>query len=60
MNGGVFPLASRNGESSHNGFRLPGTAVVAPLAVRVQVSWFDPKSLGTVMVKTPHCLWVRK
>src|SRR5262249_38668019 len=58
--GGVLPVASRNGATSHSGSRLPGTCVVFPLAVKVQVSFCLPKSFGTVTVNTPHCLRVRK
>src|SRR5437879_3160729 len=53
--GGVFPLASTKGETSHSGSRLAGTTVVWPLATIVHVSFLAPKSLGTVMVNTPHC-----
>src|SRR4030095_13299413 len=55
--GGVFPLpASFRGSTTHSGFRLIGIDVVWPLATIVQVSFFVPKSLGTTIRKTPHCL----
>src|SRR5262245_65961391 len=53
-NGGVFPLASMKGETSHRGFRLIGITVVWPLATIVHVSFLFPKSFGTITVKTPH------
>src|SRR5579885_3191662 len=43
MNGGVLPLASVYGETSHSVFRLSGITVVFLLATMVQVSFFSPK-----------------
>ena len=51
----------RSGEEiSHSGLKLSGITSVCPLETNVQVSFFSPKSLGTVMVKTPHCRRGRK
>jgi hypothetical protein len=59
--GGVFPVVgSVKGETSQRGSRPAGTAMVWPLLTSVQVSLPVPKSLGTVTVKTPHCLPGRK
>ena len=60
MKGGVLPVVSRKGETSHNGSSPAGIAVVTPLATIVQTIFFEPKSFGTVTVKTPHCRRVMK
>src|SRR5581483_3185479 len=59
-NGGVLFVASLKGFISHSGSRLAGITVVIPFAVSVQVSFFVPKSFGTVTVNTPHCRRTRK
>src|SRR5271157_2849158 len=61
MNGGVFPPASTKGEITQLASSLNGTAIALPLATIVHVSFLScPKSLGTVMVNTPHWRPTRK
>src|SRR5215469_5895733 len=51
IQGAAFPLASRNGATSHNSARLAGTCVVTPFVEMLQTSFAAPKSFGTVTVK---------
>src|SRR5262249_32026954 len=60
MTGAPLPLASLKGATTHNGFKFKGIEFVCPFDVIVQVRRLSPKSFGTVIVNTPHCLRGRK
>src|SRR5579862_7454795 len=60
ITGGVLSSASTKGATTQRGSMSTGIELVLPLTVMDQVSFLSPKSLGTLMVKTPHCRPGRK
>src|SRR5271167_4825857 len=60
ITGGVLSSASTKGATTHKGSISTGIVLVLPLTVMDQISFLSLKSLGTVMVNTPHCRPGRK